>query len=102
MAEMALTSGDTSDAMRLLTRAIRVDPDNRRAFLRYINLADAIGNDVLTRTFLYQWVRTHPGDTTTAKLYQEYEDTGRFPERLRWDSLVGRRAAVADTLPAGG
>jgi hypothetical protein len=102
MAEMALTSGDTSDAMRLLTRAIRVDPDNRRAFLRYINLADAIGNEVLTRTFLYQWVRTHPGDTTTAKLYQEYEDTGRFPERLRWDSLVGRRAAVADTVPAGG
>ena len=26
----------------------------------------------------------------------------RIPERLRWDSLVGRRAAVADTLPAGG
>ncbi|MGH7587599.1 MAG: tetratricopeptide repeat protein, partial [Gemmatimonadota bacterium] len=74
MAEMALAGGDTSDAMLLLTRAIRVDPDNRRAFLRYINLADAIGNEVLTKTFLYQWVRTHPGDTTTAKLYEEYED----------------------------
>jgi len=102
MGEMALASGDTSDAMQLLTRAIRVDPDNRRAFLRYINLADAVGNEVLTKTFLYQWVRTHPGDTTTAKLYEEYEDTGRFPERLRWDSLVGRRAAAVDTLPAGG
>jgi hypothetical protein len=102
MGEMALASGDTSDAMELLTRAIRVDPDNRRAFLRYINLADAIGNEVLTKTFLYQWVRTHPGDTTTAKLYEEYEDTGRFPERLRWDSLVGRRAEAVDTLPAGG
>ncbi len=99
IAEMAVSGGDTADAMRLLTRAIRVDPDNRRAFLRYINLADAIGNEVLTKTFLYQWVRSHPGDTTTAKLYERYIDTGRFPEELRWDRIVRDQAEAVDTVP---
>ncbi|MGH7572500.1 MAG: tetratricopeptide repeat protein, partial [Gemmatimonadota bacterium] len=101
MAEMALSTGDTSDAMTLLTRAIRVDPDNRRAFLRYINLADAIGNEVLTKTFLFQWVRSHPGDTTTTRLYDRFLDTGRFPEELRWDSIVRGPAAAVDSVPAG-
>ncbi|MGH7558253.1 MAG: protein O-mannosyl-transferase family [Gemmatimonadota bacterium] len=101
MAEMALSSGDTADAMTLLTRAIRVDPDSRRAFLRYINLADAIGNEILTKTFLYQWVRTHPGDTATARIYERFLDTGRFPEELRWDSIVQGSPAAVDSVPVG-
>jgi hypothetical protein len=96
--EMALATGDTTQAMELLTRAIRVDPDNRRAFLRYINLAVAIGNEVLTETFLYQWVRTHPGDTLTARLYEGFMDTGVFPAELRWDSLVGPPPAAPDSV----
>ncbi|HUP02133.1 MAG TPA: DUF2723 domain-containing protein [Gemmatimonadota bacterium] len=106
LGEMALATGDTTQGMRFLTQAIRVDPDNRRAFLRYINLADAIGNEPLTKTFLYQWVRTHPGDTLTARLYEEFLDSGTFPAELRWDSLVGRServgSAAVDTVPAGG
>jgi tetratricopeptide (TPR) repeat protein len=100
MAEMALAEADTTQAMEMLTRAIRVDPDNQRAFLRYLDLAEAIGNPVLAQTFLFQWVRTHPGDTTTARLYQEYVRTGRLPEELRWERVTRPPAPQSvDTLP---
>lgn len=101
MSEMALASGDTTQGMKFLTRAIRVDPDNRRAFLRYINLAHESRNEVLTKTFLFQWVRTHPGDTLTARLYEGYLDSGVFPAELQWDSLVGRSTAVRDSPATG-
>ncbi len=101
MAEMAIAAADTEQGMKLLTRAIRVDANNRRAFLRYINLADAIGNDVLTKTFLYQWVRTHPADTSTGRMYEEFLENGDFPEELRWESVVRAPSAAVDTAPRG-
>jgi tetratricopeptide (TPR) repeat protein len=101
MAEMAITAADTEQGMKFLTRAIRVDPNNRRAFLRYINLANAIGNDVLTKTFLYQWVKSHPGDTVTTRMYGEFLDTDDFPDELRWENVVRGPSAAVDTAPGG-
>ncbi len=101
MAEMAVAAADTEQGMKLLTRAIRVDANNRRAFLRYINLADAIGNDVLTKTFLYQWARTHPADTATGRMYEEFLESGDFPDELRWENLVRAPSTAVDTGPEG-
>ena len=42
----------------------------------------------MAKTFVYQWVKTHPGDTTTARLYQEYLETGSLPEELTWENLT--------------
>jgi len=49
---------------------------------------------------VYQWVKTHPGDTTTARLYQDYLDTGEFPEELSWENIT--EAPTPETSPAGG
>lgn len=100
MAEMAVTEGDTSRGLKFLDRAIKVDPDNQRAFLRHINLAHDIGNDVMAKTFLYQWIRTHPVDTVTARLYDEFVDTGELPEELEWENIVGPRGvAPPESIP---
>jgi tetratricopeptide (TPR) repeat protein len=95
MGEMAVAEGDTNRAMEMLEYAIRVDPNNQRAFLRHLNLADDVGNTNLVKTFLFQWVRTHPDDSMTARLYLEYQRTGRLPEDLRWENIVG---TAADTV----
>ena len=79
---------DERAAKPFLAKAIRSDPDNQRAFLRHINLAHRTGNEVMAKTFVYQWVKTHPGDTTTARLYQEYLDTGEFPDELAWENIT--------------
>jgi tetratricopeptide (TPR) repeat protein len=101
MAEIAIDRGDTTHGLTFLAKAIRSDPDNQRAFLRHINLAYRSGNEVLAKTFLYQWVKTHPGDSTTARLYQEYLDTNRFPEELSWENLTQTGETPVDTLPTG-
>jgi Tfp pilus assembly protein PilF len=100
IAEMAIERGDTNQGLTFLAKAIRSDPDNQRAFLRHINLAHRTGNDVMAKTFVYQWVKTHPGDTTTARLYQDYLDTGEFPEELSWENIT--EAPTPETSPAGG
>ncbi|CAN5891391.1 DUF2723 domain-containing protein [soil metagenome] len=100
MAEIAIDRGDTTQGLTFLAKAIRSDPDNQRAFLRHINLATDIGNDVMAKTFVYQWVKTHPGDTTTARLYEEYLETGTLPEALTWENLT-RRPEPVDTLSGG-
>ena len=100
IAEMAIERGDTNQGLTFLAKAIRADPDNQRAFLRHINLAHRIGNDVMAKTFVYQWVKTHPGDTTTARLYQEYLDTGDFPDELSWENIT--EAPAPETSSAGG
>lgn len=88
LAEMAMSTGDSSQAITFLSRAIRVDPNNQRAFLRHINLAHDMGNEVMAKTFIYQWVRTHPNDTVTARLYEQYLETDRFPEELEWENVA--------------
>jgi tetratricopeptide (TPR) repeat protein len=100
IAEIAIERGDTSQGLTFLAKGIRSDPDNQRAFLRHINLAHETGNEVMARTFVYQWVKTHPGDTTTARLYEEYLATGTLPEELAWESITQRPAPV-DTLSGG-
>ncbi|MDX1623249.1 MAG: DUF2723 domain-containing protein [Gemmatimonadota bacterium] len=101
MAEMALATGDTSRALRLLEGAMESDPDSRRAFLRSINLAEAIGEGAAVRGFLRRWVETHPGDTAATRLYERYLETGELPAEL---SAGPRRRPVqpVDTLPTGG
>ena len=100
IAEMAIERGDTNQGLTFLAKAIRTDPDNQRAFLRHINLARGIGNEVMAKTFMYQWVKTHPGDTTTARLYQQYLDSGDFPEELTWENIT-RSPAEEASSPAG-
>ncbi|MGH7564350.1 MAG: tetratricopeptide repeat protein, partial [Gemmatimonadota bacterium] len=99
LAELAIASGDSNQAITFLSKAIRVDPDNRRAFLQHINLAHGLGNETLAKLFLYQWVKTHPTDTTTARLYKAYLDTGRFPEELLWDSIMKGLGQGFDSVP---
>jgi Tfp pilus assembly protein PilF len=101
IAEIAIERGDTSQGLTFLAKAIRSDPDNQRAFLRHINLAHQIGNEVMAKTFVYQWVKTHPGDTTTARLYEIYLETGTLPEELTWENLTQSPGASVDTLPTG-
>ena len=101
MGEIAIDRGDTNQGLTFLAKAIRSDPDNQRAFLRHINLASDIGNDLMAKTFVYQWVKTHPGDTTTARLYEEYLGTGTLPEELTWENLTGAFAGSVDTLSGG-
>ena len=101
MGEIAVSRGDTNQGLTFLAKAIRSDPDNQRAFLRHINLANDVGNDMMAKTFVYQWVKTHPGDTTTARLYQEYLTTGTLPEELSWENLTERSETSVDTLPPG-
>jgi tetratricopeptide (TPR) repeat protein/MFS family permease len=101
IAEIAIERGDTSQGLTFLAKAIRSDPDNQRAFLRHINLAHQIGNEVMAKTFVYQWVKTHPGDTTTARLYEKYLETGTLPEELTWENLTQSPGASVDTLPTG-
>jgi MFS family permease/tetratricopeptide (TPR) repeat protein len=101
MGEIAIQRGDTNQGLTFLAKAIRSDPDNQRAFLRHINLAEDIGNDVMAKTFVYQWVKTHPGDTTTARLYEEYLATGALPAELTWENVTGASGAPVDTLSAG-
>jgi tetratricopeptide (TPR) repeat protein len=98
--EIAIERGDTSQGLTFLAKAIRSDPDNQRAFLRHINLAHRIGNEVMAKTFMYQWVKTHPGDTTTARLYQEYLDSGDFPGELSWENIT--QAPVPEASATGG
>ncbi len=100
IAEIAIERGDTTQGLSFLAKAIRSDPDNQRAFLRHINLAHEIGNDVIAKTFVYQWVKTHPGDTTTARLYQEYLESGDFPAELSWENIT--EAPAPEASPAGG
>jgi tetratricopeptide (TPR) repeat protein len=88
MAEIAIERGDTNQGLTFLAKAIRSDPDNQRAFLRHINLAHETGNDILAKIFVYQWVKTHPADTTTARLYQKYLETGTLPEELAWETIT--------------
>jgi hypothetical protein len=88
MSEMAVFRADTAQAMGLLEKAIRVDPDHKGTYLRHMNLAHAIGNDLLAKTFLFQWVRTHPHDTLFARLFQEFAATGQFPDTLQWENLA--------------
>jgi tetratricopeptide (TPR) repeat protein len=101
MAEIAIERGDTNQGLTFLAKAIRSDPDNQRAFLRHINLAHQIGNDVMAKTFVYQWVKTHPGDTTTARLYEKYLETGTLPEELAWENLTKPTGTSVDTLSTG-
>ena len=101
IAEIAIERGDTTQGLTFLAKAIRSDPDNQRAFLRHINLADRTGNDVMAKTFVYQWVKTHPGDTTTARLYQEYLETGSLPEELTWENLTSAPGMPPDTVSGG-
>ncbi|MFN2420433.1 MAG: protein O-mannosyl-transferase family [Gemmatimonadota bacterium] len=109
MSEMAIFRADTAQALRLLEKAIRADPDNYSAFVRHINLAHATGNDPLAKTFLYQWVRTHPRDTLSTRLFQEFANTGRMPDELLWekvgrispDSAAKLAPPLVDTLGAG-
>jgi tetratricopeptide (TPR) repeat protein len=109
LSEMALMRADTAQGMSFLEKAIRVDPDHYGAFLRHINLAHSMGNDVLAKTFLFQWVRTHPRDTLSARLFQEFADTGRIPGELLWenvsrisaDSAARLQLAPADTPGTG-
>jgi len=109
MSEMALMQADTMQALKFIEKAVRVDPDNYGAFLRHMNLAHEIGNDMLAKTFLFQWVRTHPTDTLSARLFEEFAATGLFPDELRWenlsrvspDSAARLRAGSVDTLVAG-
>jgi hypothetical protein len=101
MGEIAIQRGDTNQGLTFLAKAIRSDPDNQRAFLRHINLADDIGNDIMAKTFVYQWVKTHPGDTTTARLYEEYLATGALPAELTWENVTGASGTPVDTLTTG-
>ncbi|HJU86322.1 MAG TPA: DUF2723 domain-containing protein, partial [Gemmatimonadota bacterium] len=101
IAEMAIERGDTSQGLTFLAKAIRSDPDNQRAFLRHINLAHRTGNEVMAKTFVYQWVKTHPGDTTTARLYEEYLDSGTLPGELLWENITEEEPPPQDE-PAGG
>ena len=101
MAEIAIERGTRPGVSTFLAKAIRSDPDNQRAFLRHINLAHLTGNEVMAKTFVYQWVKTHPGDTTTARLYQEYLETGSLPEELTWENLTSAPGMPADTLSGG-
>jgi hypothetical protein len=55
----------------------------------------------MAKTFVYQWVKTHPGDTTTARLYEEYLATGSLPEELAWENITRRPPAPVDTLSGG-
>jgi hypothetical protein len=55
----------------------------------------------MAKTFVYQWVKTHPGDTTTARLYEEYLATGVLPAELTWENVTGASGAPVDTLPTG-
>ena len=88
IAEVAIDRGDTNHGLTFLTKAVLSDPDNQRAFLRQINLAYQIGDDAMAKSSLHQWVRTHQGDTTTARLYQEFLDTGRLPQELTWENMA--------------
>jgi tetratricopeptide (TPR) repeat protein len=99
LAEMALAAADTAQAMEFLELGVRVDPDHYGAFIRHMNLAHASGNDLLAKTFLFQWVRTHPRDTMSARLFQEFAATGRFPDALLWENI--RRVPSAEEAAPG-
>ena len=100
LAEMAMATGDSTRAVTFLSRAIRVDPNNQRAFLRHINLAVDLGNEQMAKTFIYQWIRTHPNDTLTARLYDEYLETGEFPEELEWENVARPSAGASRSEPS--
>ncbi len=102
LSEMAVAAGDTAQALKLLERAIRVAPDNYGAFIRHMNLSHASGKDLLAKTFLFQWVRTHPRDTLSARLFQEFAATGRFPEELLWENVQRVPAPPGAAPPPGG